>query len=139
MKKTFARIVIATVGCFSFDAHAACELPLPIAVRALPDGATATEQEMLAARADITAYVEVARAYVDCIDQELAAAGEGASVEYKSILVNRRNAAVTEQETVAAAFNRARQAFRAAHPEAQAATQPSSSAGSPPGSQAPPR
>jgi hypothetical protein len=137
--KTFARIMIAAVSCFSFDAHAACELPLPAAVRVLPDGATATEQEMVAARAEISAYVEVAKAYVDCIDQELAAAGEVASAEYKSILVNRRNAAVTEQETVAAAFNRARQAFRAAHPEAQAASQSTSSAGSPANSQAPQR
>jgi hypothetical protein len=93
----------------------------------------------MAARAEISAYVEVAKAYVDCVDQELAAAGADASAEYKAILVNRRNAAVTEQETVAAAFNRARQAFRAAHPEAQAATQPSSSAAPPAGSQAPPR
>jgi hypothetical protein len=137
--KNFARIALAAASCFSFDAHAACELPLPTAVQVLPDGATATEEEMVAARAEISAYVEVAKAYVDCIDQELAAAADAASAEYKSILVNRRNAAVTEQETVAAAFNRARQAFRAAHPEAQAASQPSSSAGAPAGSQAPPQ
>jgi hypothetical protein len=137
--KTFARIVIAAVSCFSFDAHAACELPFPTAVRVLPDGATATEQQLMAARAEISAYVEVAKAYVDCVDQELAAAGADASAEYKAILVNRRNAAVTEQETVAAAFNRARQAFRAAHPEAPAASQPSSSPASPTGAQAPPR
>jgi hypothetical protein len=134
-----ARIAIAAASCLSFDVHAACELPLPTAVRVLPDGATATEQEMVAARAEISAYVEIAKAYVDCIDQELEAAGEGASAEYKAILVNRRNAAVTEQETVAAAFNRRRQAFRAAHPEAQAASQPSSNTGSPAVSQAPPR
>jgi hypothetical protein len=137
--RAFARILIAAAGCSSLGAHAACELPLPTAVRVLPDGATATEQELVAARAEISAYVEVAKAYVDCIDQELAAAGATASAEYKAILVNRRNAAVTEQETVAAAFNRARQAFRAAHPEAQAAAQPPSSAGSPAGTQAPPR
>jgi hypothetical protein len=137
--KTLVRIVIAAVSGFSFYAHAACELPFPTAVRVLPNGATATEQELVAARAEISAYVEVAKAYVDCIDQELAAAGAAASAEYKTILVNRRNAAVTEQETVAAAFNRARQAFRAAHPEAQAASQPSSSAASPASSQAPPR
>jgi hypothetical protein len=136
--KTFARIVIVAAGCFSLEAYAACELPLPTAVKALPDGATATEQEMVAARAEISAYVEVAKAYVDCIDQELATAGATASAEYKSILVNRRNAAVTEQETVASAFNRARQAFRAAHPEAQPASQPPG-AGSPTGAQAPPR
>lgn len=137
--KAFAQIVIAGASCLSFDLQAACELPLPTAVRVLPDGATATEQEMVAARAEISAYVEVAKAYVACIDQELEAASEGASTEYKAILVNRRNAAVTEQETVAAAFNRQRQAYRAAHPEAQAASQPSSSTGSPAGSQAPPQ
>jgi hypothetical protein len=137
--KTFARIVIAAASCYLLDAHAACELPLPTAVRVLPDGATATEQEMVAARAEISAYVEITKAYIDCIDQELTAAGDEASAEYKGILVNRRNAAVTEQETVAAAFNRARQAFRAAHPEAQPASPPSSSPGSPAGSQAPPQ
>jgi hypothetical protein len=133
--KAFARIVITAVGCFSLDTLAACELPLPTAVKALPDGATATQEEMAATRAEISAYVEVAKAYVACIDQELAAAGNEASAEFKTILVNRRNAAVAEQETVAAAFNRQRQAFFTAHPEAQPASQPTSSAGS----QAPPR
>jgi hypothetical protein len=134
--KGFALIVMAAAGCFSLDTHAACELPQPTAVRVLPDGATATEQELLAARAEISTYVASAKAYVDCIDLELdAAKQEQTSAEFKTILVNRRNAAVAEQEAVALAFNRQLQAFKAAHPEAQAGAQPSAATGA--GTQAP--
>jgi hypothetical protein len=138
--KAFALIVIAAASGFSPDTHAACELPVPTAVKVLPDGATATEQDMFAARAEISAYVEAAKAYVACIDLELdLAKQEGASAEFNSILVNRRNAAVTEQEAVAQAFNRQLQAFKAAHPETQAASQPASSTGSGAGAPARPQ
>ena len=115
--KAFARILLAAAtGGFALCAHAACELPLPTAVRVLPDGATATQDQMTAARTEISAYVAVADTYIACIDEELAAAGAAASPEFKAILVNRRNAAQLEKETVAAAFNRTLQAFRATHP-----------------------
>jgi hypothetical protein len=132
--KAFALIVVAAASCFSLDTHAACELPLPAAVRVLPDGATATEQEIVAARTEITAYVEAAKAYVACMDQELVAA-EGASPTFRSILVNRINAAQLEQDTVAQAFNRELRAYKAAHPDASALSQSSASSGA--GSQAP--
>jgi hypothetical protein len=136
--KGFALIVIVAASCLSLETHAACELPHPTAVRVLPDGATATEQDLLAARAEISTYVAAAKAYVDCIDLELdAAKQEQTSAEFKTILVNRRNAAVAEQEAVAQAFNRQLQAFRAAHPETQAGSQPSAGAGSGAGTQAP--
>ena len=137
--KAFARILIAAVSCFALDAHAACELPLPTAVKVLPDGATSSAEGIAALRAEINAYRDVVTIYVDCIDQELTAAGEEASAEYKSILVNRRNAAAAELDTVAVAFNRQLRAFKAAHPEEQAASQPSSSTQSSAGSQAPPQ
>lgn len=135
--KAFALIAIAAASCFSLDTHAACELPLPTAVRVLPDGATATEQEMVAARAELSAYIAAAQVYVDCIDLELEAAKqEQTSAEFKTILVNRRNAAAAERDTVAQAFNRQLQAFKAAHPDAQA-SQPSSGSHSGAGSEAP--
>lgn len=136
--KAFALIVITAASGLSLDTHAACELPLPTAVRVLPDGATASEQEMVAARAELSAYVAAAQSYVDCVDLELEAAKrEETSAEFKTILVNRRNAAAAERDTVAQAFNRQLQAYKAAHPDAQAGSQPSSSSGSGAGSQAP--
>ena len=129
--KTFGLILIAAASSFALAAHAACELPLPTGVRVLPDGATATQEQLVAARTEITAYVQVADTYIACIDEELAAAGEEVSPEFKAILVNRRNAAQLEKETLAAAFNRALQAFRAAHPGASQAGSGSSSAAEP--------
>jgi hypothetical protein len=135
----FARILIVVASGCALNAHAACELPLPSAVRVLPDGATATQDAMSTARTDISAYIAAAEAYVACIDEELAAAGEGAPPEFKSILVNRRNAAAAERDIAAAAFNRQLQAYRAAHPDAPSLSQPSSTAAAAAGSAAPPQ
>lgn len=137
--KVFAGVLVAA-SWVSLTAYAACESPpLPEAIRGLPDGAAATQAEIAAARADVRAHMAILTAYIACMDEELEAASEETPPELKSIIVNRRNAAVGEQESVAAAFNRQLRAFQAAHPEEKAASQPSSSTGSSAGSQAPPQ
>jgi hypothetical protein len=119
--RAFARILIAAATCFALDAHAACEIPT---VAAVPNGATATEEEMLAAQATVKAYIAGVEAYIACINEELTAAGEDAPAEFKSLMVTRHNSAVTEIESVAAAFNRELQAYRAARPGTEPAVAP---------------
>ena len=138
--KVFAGVLAAVASCINLTAFAACESPpLPTVIRDLPDGTTATKEQIVAARADVGAHMAILVAYIACMDEELEAAGEEAPAELKSIIVNRRNAAIGEQEAVAAAYNRQLRAFQAAHPEEQAASQPSSSAASSAGSQAQPQ
>jgi hypothetical protein len=101
---------IASGYCF---AAAACEAPSPVA---MPDGSKATREEMLAAQAQVKAYQAAMNEFVACIDSEGDAQGEQAPAEFKSLIVERHNAAVSEMEGVAAAFNEQLRAFRAANP-----------------------
>ena len=96
----------------------ACEAPAAVA---LPDGATATRDQMLAAQAQVRAYQAAMNEFVACMDSEADAQGDQAPDEFKSLMVSRHNAAVAEMEGVAAAFNEQLRAFRAANPAAPAA------------------
>ena len=94
-------------------AAAACEPPAPVP---MPDGATATREQMLAAQAQVRAYQTAMNEFVACIDSEAEAQGEQAPAEFKALMVERHNTAVAEMEGVAAAFNDQLRAFRAANP-----------------------
>ena len=94
-------------------AAAACEPPSPVTI---PDGATSTRDQMLAAQAQVRAYQAAMNEFVACIDSEADAQGEQAPAEFKSLMAERHNAAVTEMEAMAAAFNEQLRAFRAANP-----------------------
>src|SRR5262245_40002827 len=94
-------------------AAVACESPSPVT---MPDGATSTREQMLAAQAQVNACQASMNEFVACLDREADAQGEQAPAEFKSLMVERHNAAVTEMEAVAAAFNEQLRAFRAANP-----------------------
>jgi hypothetical protein len=104
----------ALVAAFAFAFQvAACETP---AVVAVPDGKTSSKEQMLAARDQVKAYMKGMEDFMKCVDDEAAAKGDGASPEYKDQMAARHNAAVSEMEAVAAAFNDQLHAYNAAHP-----------------------
>ena len=111
--KKLTSYLLATLASGYGMAAAACEAPSPVA---MPDGATATRDQMLAAQQQVRAYQAAMNEFVACIDSELEGEGEQAPEEFKSLMVSRHNAAVTEMEGVAAAFNEQLRAFRAANP-----------------------
>jgi hypothetical protein len=111
--KAFATCAVTIASCFTVSAFAACENPTMVTV---PDGATSTMEELLAAQANVKTYMAEMEVYLACLNEELETAGDDAPAEFKSLMVNRHNSAVTEMETVAAAFNEQVQAYRAAHP-----------------------
>lgn len=92
----------------------ACETPSMVEI---PDGETATMEEMVAAQEAVQGYVASMEDYLACVDEELEAAGEDAPDEYKSLMISRHNNAVSEMEAVAEAFNQQIQAFREANPD----------------------
>jgi hypothetical protein len=104
--------VVAAAGCFAFAA-AACENP---ALVSIPDGKTSTKEQMLAGQAQVKEYQAKMGQYLACIDAETDTQGEKAPNEYKALMINRHNAAVTEMEGVAAAFNTQIKAWKAANP-----------------------
>jgi hypothetical protein len=82
----------------------------------IPDGKAATMDQLLTAQGAIKTYMAAMEEYIACLDGELEAKGEDATAEFKSLMVTRHNTAVTEMETVAAAFNDQVKAYRAANP-----------------------
>lgn len=112
MKKLMSCLLATLLSGYGVAA-VACEAPAPVA---MPDGATATRDQMLAAQQQVRAYQAAMNEFVACIDSELEGEGEQAPEEFKSLMVSRHNAAVTEMEGVAAAFNDQLRAFRAANP-----------------------
>ncbi|MEO8464577.1 MAG: hypothetical protein ABI640_04495 [Gammaproteobacteria bacterium] len=112
MKTLTCWSAVAVAGCFAFGA-AACENP---AVVSIPDGKTSTYDQMIAGQGQVKAYQTKMTAYLACIDAESDSQGEKAPNEYKALMVNRHNAAVAEMEGIAAAFNTALKAYKAANP-----------------------
>ena len=71
---------------------------------------------LCSAQSDVKTYMAAMETYLACLNGELEAKGEDAPDEFKSLMVTRHNAAVTEMESVAAAFNDQVKAYKAANP-----------------------
>jgi len=93
----------------------------PKAPASIPDGATATEQEMLDGMKAVKEYNNQVTGYLNCLDMEmqarLQAAGADAPADQveqiKAIQTKRHNAAVEELEAHAARFNEQVKAYKA--------------------------
>lgn len=112
MRSLTSCCVALFVGCCAFAASA-CESP---SVVAIPDGKSSTMDQLLAAQGQVKSYMAAMQQYLSCIDDEMEAKGDDATAEYKSLMVNRHNAAVSEMESIAGAFNEQIQAYKAANP-----------------------
>ena len=106
-------VLAAVASSYAYVAAAACEHPAAIAV---PDGKASTMAQMLAAQQQVKAYQTAMNEFLACIDSELAAEGEQAPEDFKSLMFARHDAAVAEMEGVAAAFNEQVRAYKAANP-----------------------
>ena len=113
-------IQIPALVALLFMAHSslACDYPERVAV---PDGATANKDEMIAGQRDVKSYITAMETYLACIESEEAQAvlalGEEADEETKSQraeLFNKRyNAAIEEMNLVAEEFNVQVRAYKA--------------------------
>ena len=95
-------------------ASIACERPNEMAV---PDGATATEEQMIAADAEYRRFMDGMRAYQDCLDREStqnrpANGDAGVLGQYENALVARHNAASEAMTRVTDAFNTAIEKYK---------------------------
>ncbi|MGQ0384752.1 MAG: hypothetical protein ACT4UP_08755 [Gammaproteobacteria bacterium] len=90
-------------------AQAACIYPR--APQRIPDGKTATYEEMLAVHKQVTQFNDDINAYNACLDLEMTALersglyDENRLEELRAMHVKKNNAAVDEVQTVADAFN----------------------------------
>jgi hypothetical protein len=91
---------------------AACEMPA--LVTSIPDGATATEQELVAVQTEIQAYVAAMDRYIACQNEAMRIDEEGSTEDYLYLMSRRIESAREEVDMVAADFNDQVTAFRAA-------------------------
>jgi len=111
--KRFA--VALAIMCCSLVANAqTCEYPEGVKV---PDGRTASKDEMVAGQQLVKSYMAAMQEYLDCLDAESNAGGKEPTDEERKIMVSRYNAAVDEMETLAAGFNEQVRAFKKASSE----------------------
>ena len=100
--------------------NAACEAP---EMPSSPDGSTATMDEMISGQQAVKAFQAANTDYLSCIEGDMAAkkaaaleGNDAAKADYEAA-VNTYNRAVTNEETVAGAFNAAIRAYKAANPQ----------------------
>lgn len=117
MKSFLAIAALAAVT--AGPAYADC--PYPAAPAKIPDGATATMEEMIAGQKAVKEYDTAINQYVACIDKELqdsvAKAGDKLKPEQKAdmekVEAQKHNAAIDQEQSVADRFNEQVKAFKA--------------------------
>lgn len=123
MNKVRLGLVCAAFLGFSTAAMADdCVRP---AAPTVPNGATASKEEMIAAKHAITKYVAESDSYIACVDAEDAKIPANLKPEeakaQRMALITQHNAAVDEQQAVATQFNNAVKAYKARAQAAQPA------------------
>lgn len=116
MKTVAASCCAVVTSLMANVALADCEMPS--LVRAIPDGATATEADLLAVQAEVKAYIVAMDGYLACTNEELTAGGDDATSEFLLLMTSRIQAAREEVDAIANAFNDQVTAFREAQPAA---------------------
>lgn len=123
MKALYSIALIAALA--AGNAHAACTYPMPPAK--LPDGATATRDEMLAGKKLVTEFDNAIGEYNTCLQKEADEAiakltGEDKEKDTKKAEIQKmadqkHNAAVEADEQVASRFNEQLRAYNAKQKE----------------------
>jgi hypothetical protein len=121
-----AWIPLLLVFALGSAAHAEGSCTYPRAPESIPDGATASKEQMIAAKNDVSRYNTDMNAYLDCLKQEidaatpkdpskLSAADKKKSDEQLKILTQKNNAAVDELQALVGRFNEQLKAYKTAH------------------------
>jgi KaiC/GvpD/RAD55 family RecA-like ATPase len=80
----------------------------------IPEGKTATSDQMMTAQGAVKDYVSKMEAYVACVDQEVESLGDTVTEAQRNIQVQKHNAAVDEMTAVADQFNAEVRAYKQA-------------------------
>ena len=100
------------IACLASASALACDYP-PTAPK-IPDGKTATSDQMMATQQAIKDYVTKMEAYIACIDDSVKDLPEPLTKEQEHIHVEKHNAAVDEMQGVADNFNAEVRAYKSA-------------------------
>lgn len=114
MTTRMLRFIIAAMA-FTFTCSAQADCAFPKAPATIPDGKTATEEQMLAAMSAFKAYNEEVNEFGKCLEQETKdkAAGTAQLMQLKTMQTKKLNAAVDELQQKAKLFNEQVRIFKA--------------------------
>jgi len=114
----FVSAVFLSLGLSATSVYAECLLGDEPTI---PDGATSSYDDMIAAKGEVDAYMAVSNDFLSCLESENEAAIDGmdkdAAAEMTAAMAEKHNAAVEMQEKVAGAFNQAIRDYKAANPQ----------------------
>ena len=119
-----AWIPLTLVLALGAAAVAQADCTYPRAPDKIPDGATASKDEMIAAKNDVARYNNEMNAYLDCIKLEIQAIPKDAKMSkddkakaeaQEKLLDQKNNAAVDELQSVATRFNEQLRIWKAKH------------------------
>lgn len=115
--KTLIKIICTASVLFAAQSAFACDYPNRVII---PNGGTATKEDMLQGQKGVKAYVTEMETYLECIveEEKVARAAivdlQPEDEQQREEAMNKKyNAAVDEMERVAAQFNAEVQAYRA--------------------------
>ena len=106
----FGLVLVAALSASA--ARAACEMPALVA--SIPDGQTASEEELLAAQTEVQAYIAAMDDYIACQNEEMTADEGDTTADFLYLMSQRIESARAEVDKVATDFNDQVNAFRAA-------------------------
>jgi hypothetical protein len=121
-----AWIPLTLVFSLGSAAHAQADCTYPRAPSSIPDGNTASKDEMIAGKNDVARYNNEMNAYLDCIKLEIQAAtpkdpsklskdDKAKAEEQEKMLTQKNNAAVDELQAVVSRFNEQLKIWKAKH------------------------
>lgn len=105
----FGAASVAEEGSVSGEVSAKCTLP---GKPAIPNGRTATEEEMLSAQKALKSYLADGDAYIGCLDAVEQSWGQEPTDEQRSVVMIFHNRMVDEMQATADLFNQAVRAFK---------------------------
>lgn len=118
MKRLILSALVTVTGLVAFAAQATCIYPRP--PESMPDGATATYEQMVEAQKAVKQFDADIAAYNACLAMELQslladpALDDARKAELEAMQVKKNNAAVDEAQAVADRFNEQLRAYKAA-------------------------
>ncbi len=110
MNKLHKITLLIATSAMAGPAFADCGYPQDVSI---PDGAAASEAEMVEGQKGVKGYMAEMDEYLKCLDEKSAALGEEITEEDRLMHVKKHNAAVDAMEQVAANFNEQIRAFKA--------------------------
>ena len=109
MKAKISALALLSSIALAGAAHAECSRP---PAPTIPDGASASQEEMVAGQKAVKAFVSETNTFLDCLEKEekdAAAKAEAAGTPMKpedhNVYVERYNAGVDDMQKVADSFN----------------------------------